>query len=533
MKMLSLVLVSFCVFAMQLFGAVSAKNGSLDEKNILHYEVDGKSLKIDTYKNNVILENDGDLIIKKIHHIKAYRKVYTNNKIHEKIFGDKYEVENKDANIKFNGIKYTKKTINNLIEKSLKKEYGKRYVSHKITNYKEPKFKERTEENKDEPEEEYFYEVAFDINLEFKKKRLLTYKQIIDIFTAKGTPSISIDEEFILENNGKYFLCKSLQEKTTIKDNITKQNKSVEKYEVEILKSYSNKDKDSIFDDLNGDKILIVNKTYNMIYSMAIINKNGQLNKYKLSKIENDKLRDYLKYKDAHPILLDGFNFKDQEIRAKYKVNTSNGVKYLSTTFKTVGKKKNVIAVNLKGSSSILNPSSKSNSTLSHDGYLLDAKTYLFEVKKTLKSDNKTKVQWGQKPKKTMLDVKYINSDGKLSSKKWSKGKKQYYDIAGLWYLISWNNKNNIEEKPFLLMIEDFPIEAKYIKKDYGYLVTIKNKNRYKFYLDKFNRITKVSDLANNITMNLTKDDFTTDTIDKNRLELKKLFVNNDLIEVN
>jgi len=274
-----------------------------------------------------------------------------------------------------------------------------------------------------------------------------------------------------------------------------------------------------------GNYIFIIKIGNNLPYTISLATEKSTLQKFNLSMIKNKKVDKYINDLKSRATTLDGFDFSKEEIRAKYKVDTSNGVKYLNTVYKMSGKRKNIVNVTLIGSSNILNPDKGSDTSLVHAAYLLDAKKYLFEVKKALKDDGSVKLTWGQNPKKSMLQIKYKDSDGKTAKKKISRGKKQFYDIAALWYLIHWNSVNDIEKKPFLLMKEDWPFEAEYIQKDYGYLVTIKNKDSYKFYLDKDKRINKVIDLRNDLEMSLTKNGFITDTIEENIKYLEKLLM--------
>jgi hypothetical protein len=282
-----------------------------------------------------------------------------------------------------------------------------------------------------------------------------------------------------------------------------------------------------------GETIFKISIHNRIPYTIQIVNQQSRLERLNLVYIDNKYVQAYLKATQKYPVELTNFNFKREQIRASYKVNTPNGIKYLATSFKMVGKRKNVVAVKLEGSSFILDPKKDTNMEIVHEGYLLDAKTFQFEVKKVLKQNGTTKLQWKQSPKKSMLTVNYKDNTNQMITKKISKGRKQFYDLAGIWYLMSWNNQNNIDSKAFLLMKQDFPFEAKYIKTNYGYLVQIKSKDRYKFYLDKYSRVNKVEDLQFNLTIQLNDDGFTTNSIDKNRQHLSKQFKSNNLIKVN
>ncbi|MEA2050461.1 MAG: hypothetical protein U9O56_07010 [Campylobacterota bacterium] len=511
MKTLYILIVGM-VLTLDLFGQISVKNGGLDKNNILIYANDNGRLELEvndkikinssniSYLNNIYLQKNNYKKSDEALMLKFFNQPI-NTDIVKKMITDLSD-----------GTEIDEDQLEQ--ELSLKLKKLDNYISHKIKD-----IVEATEDQK------AYYEYELKTKAEFPKYNILSYDQLLAVFVNKETLiPLDLSQKFFLTLNGNYYLCKIDENNKKIKSKITNKSIEVDVYVVSIIKSLDNMKEGTIFS---------IEKHNKLPYSISVLKNKDELEKYDLSLIKNKNLSKYLDMLKNYPTDLVGFDFDKSEIRASYKVKTKNGVKYLKTSFKKVGKRKNVISVSLDGSYMIFDTSKGSNSEVSHKGYLLDAKTYLFQVKKDMKVDGVQKVQWKQSPKKSMISVKYKDSDNKIATQKFSKGKKQYYDFSALWYLISWNNLNNIGEKPFLLINEDFPFEAKYIKKDYGYLVTFRNSDKYKFYLDQYSRVKKVIDIKNGIEMLISSDGFVTDEIESNRAKVSNAFKKYNLIEVN
>ena len=538
MKFLNVWVAIMLMLAVDSLGSVTATSGSLSKDNQLKYFSDSDQIELNVNDGKIVFKTTSKTVLFANNtEIEKQKKVYATKTLLLSFMQE--GVKSSDKVQKYKNIKIDEKLDDDARDKKLqiieqkirvtlakKLDKTKNLVSYEITDVEIP----------DNADENIVVEYEISVKVPFTKYRILTYDELVKVFLAPGTPKIDFDTEFLLKDNNKYFLCKVSKDEDDVEDKINDRDVDVVIYSVEIEEELKNKNSTteikSVFDDMVGDDILVVAKNSKLPYMLSLATKKSQLQKYELRLIINKNVQKYLQELENLPTKLKGFDFSKEEIRASYKVDTSNGVKYLKTTYKMAGKRKNIIHVTLDGSSYILNPKRGSEAKIVHNAYVVDAKTFLFEIKKTLQHDNSTKLVWSQKVKKSMLELKYKDSDGKTVKKKISRGKKQFYDIAALWYLIHWNGVNDIGDKPFLLMKEDFPFEATYVKKEYGYDVHVKTKERFQFYLDEDKRVKRVVDLQNDLEMVLTKNGFVTETIEKNINYLENMFKKYRLKEV-
>jgi len=520
MKQIYKIVLLVVLLGLDLYAVVSAKDGSLNRTNTLYYGSGSSELELNVKSGNIVINNyDDTLVIPPKMNLKRYNGKKAPLKLMKSFI--KQPIQETEEIIEIgNEEGLTKEDITEEIKRRVSQERD--IIRIKLKG--DIKIPEELDEN-------IVVEYIAVRKLPYPKMDLVTYVDILDMFLS-GDIRVSDGDRLMLKNREDYFLIQIKEDNTHILSKLDNESKSISVYDVEIVKAYTKGE--GFFYDKVGDSIfkIAIDTENNLPYQVSFLSQSGDLTTFDLNRIFNNKVKKYLDFKKNHKLALDGFDFSKELIEANYKVNTKDGVSYLVTKFAMTGKRKNIISIYLKGSSSILEPSTNTNTTLEHFGFAIDAKKFIFEVKKKLKVDGQSQVTWVQKPKKSMVSVIFKDSEGQMSKKKWSRGQKQYYDISILWYLISWNNLHNIEQKPFLLMNKDFPIESMYIKKPYGYDVKIKNKLRYKFYLDKFSRISKVEDVANNLVFELTSDGFMTKTIKNNRKQLKNIFESNNLVEV-
>jgi len=512
------------LFISSLMADVTALQGGIDMKNRLHFSSEKGSLDIEVNDNAIqFLTTDENLLIGKgftAENVKAYAG--------KRLFSI-YIKQTKKSFFKTTSYKFTK-NLQKLTSKEIKSELSKaldkrvkrkdNYLSHKILNINIP------DDITDSIDIEYKILYKSDI----KKIRVFTYKQLLSALINYPKPKINIKRNFILQYKKRYFIADISLEKSTNKNSITHKDMKSKLYIVKIVKELKiyKKKLNTLFSNIEDNPILKLAMSNSLPLSLSIMDKNANLIEFHLVSIHNTFTQNYLDEEKKRAVVLNNFDFSQEPVWANFKVDTSNGVEYLKTDYKMVGKRKNIIQVSLNGNSSILNPQSKSMKTLTHNAYIVDIKTFLFEMKKILKENGKTKLKWTQKVKQSMLGLMYKDSDGNMVKKKISRGRKQFYDISGLWYLISWSAKNNITMKSFLFMKEDFPFEAKYSKTSYGYLVSQRGVEIFRFYLDEYNRITKVIDIENDITITLSKNGYINKSINEN---IK--FLDNYLIEHN
>ena len=512
MKSLKIVVTLILLCVSVVYGKITATIGGLNKPNQLIYISQDKLSKI------LFIANGQSIAIKTQNGISCLNNQYIKNpqpalaslELLQQLY--KQQSQSIVDTLTIQDSQYSKDELKDILKDALIQKYNQNYISHKVLGITMP------------DEIDTFASIQYEVKIKapYQQTYIYSYPQLINTLLISGVQNINQDR-FILSINNNYYKAKIDIQNTFVKTNISNQTQPATKYTV-ILQGAKQLPKE-IFK-------LYIDTNSLLPYKFSLITLQGNMKSFVLDQIINNGVAKYDQFVKTHKLQLDGFDFSIEPIRAKYKVQTKNGVRYLSSSFKMVGKRKNVIAVELLGSQYIFDPKKGSDMLLQHKGYLLDAKRFLFEVKKILKVDNQTKIQWKQSPKSTMVQIKYIDKDGKLASQKVSKGAKQYYDISALWYLVSWNKAHNIGEKKFLLMNEEIPFEAVYIPTDYGYLINYRTKDKYKFYLDKYNRVTKVEDIQNNITISLTKDGFVNDTIEQNKQKLKKLMQQYNLKEV-
>ena len=515
-------------FSSVLMANVTALNGGLDRKNTLVFKsansylelkVENSSISLATTDENLIIDESFLLQNKKVN---AGRELFT-----------KYLQQTKKTRLKSTSYEYSS-NLQNLSIREIKSELSKHlemklkqkpnYLSHTITNISVP---EDTMDNID-----ISYKIIYKSNN--KKIRVVTYSQLLSALIKIPKPLINIKKSFILKYKNRYFISEIVLQKDKQEHPITNKDIKTKTYAVKIIEELNvyKKHLYTIFSDIKDKSILEVVMSNKLPISLSIIDKDASLIEFNLYNISNPITAKYMEEEQKRPILLNNFDFSKEPIWANFKVKTADGVKYLKTDYKMVGKRKNIIQVSLDGSSSILNPQSKSTKKLTHSAYIVDIKTFLFEMKKISKLNNKTNLKWTQKVKQSMLSLMYKDSNGEMVKKKISRGRKQFYDISGLWYLISWSATNNISEKSFLFMKQDFPFEAKYSKTTYGYLVTQRGQEKFKFYLDKYNRIIRVIDVDNDIDMVISKNGYINSSINKNITYLDNYLIKHNLKKV-
>jgi len=512
-----------------LMANVTALDGGVDRVNVLEFKSDNTFLKLKIEDESAtLLSTSKNLLIGNRFNLDNSKK-RTGEKLLKIYLKQTKKSFEKTINYKFSKSleKLTDEEIKNRLSKDLSKRLKSKskYLSHQILNIEIPDDREESIEIE--------YKIAYKSTN--KKLDIYTYKQLLSAFLEGAEPEISLKDHFLLKYKKQYFIAEVIQSADKKLNPLTLKEVSIRKYAVKIIEELNVYRKKSVnlFSELKDDSIFEITMYNSLPLTLSVINKEADLVEFDLYSIYNDSVGQYIAQEQKREIILNNFDFSTEPIWADFKVKNSNGIMYLKTAYKMVGKRKNIIQTTLNGSSSILKPQSHTTSIMKHDAYIADIKTFLFELKKTLKVNNKTKLKWTQKVKQSMLGVMYKDSDGVMVKKKISRGRKQFYDVAGMWYLISWSAKNNIDEKAFLLMKEDFPFEAKFIKTDFGYLVSVRGEEQFKFYLDKFHRIIKVEDVVNDVTMVLSRNGYMTQTIKDNIKFLDQYLREHNLKKVN
>jgi len=500
------------LFSSALIANVTALKGGVDRTNKLNFISDENSLQLNVEGNFIeLLTTDSSLIIDKSFTLKN-----TTTQVGKKLF-DIYLKQTSKSHLKSVSYEYSeslqtltsreiKKTLSRYLGKKLKEKSN--YLSHQIIKITVP---EDSTESID-----IDYKISYKPNN--KKIRVFSYKQLLSVLLNSSKPAMNLKQNFIIQYKKRYFIAEMVVTKDSDENPITQNDVRTKHYAVNIIEElhlYKNKI-DNIFSNRGDNSIFELTMSDSLPLSLSILDNDVNLVKFNLVSIENEDTYTYMNEEKKRAVSLNNFDFSEEPIWANFKIKTSHGMQYLKTDYKMVGKRKNIVQVSLNGNSAVLNPQSKSTKKLTHNAYIVDIKTFLFEMKKILKENGKTKLKWTQKVKQSMLGLMYKDSDGKMVKKKISRGRKQFYDIAGLWYLISWSAENNIDMKSFLFMKEDFPFEAQYSRTPYGYLVSQRGVEIFRFYLDEYNRIIKVIDVENDITITLTKKGYINDSIKKN-----------------
>ena len=165
---------------------------------------------------------------------------------------------------------------------------------------------------------------------------------------------------------------------------------------------------------------------------------------YSLQRVYNDYVAKYEKLEKKHPVVVNKFAFKNDQLFLKYAQKNSSGSDVLNINLKYTGKKKNLVLIVAKSPIKIVDPENKSGATTSHIGVLAAAKKRLIELKKVEKVQGRVDSKWVQNYKKGLI---------KLGSTLLSVEGIDYYGWESLWYLASWMHINRLPDRKINLII--------------------------------------------------------------------------------
>jgi len=245
--------------------------------------------------------------------------------------------------------------------------------------------------------------------------------------------------------------------------------------------------------------------------------------KLELTRIINDDVKKYIEMKKTLKTVLDNFDFSKEPIWGTYVVHTEDGEEFLKAIFKMEDKVNKIFSVTLKSKFNILNPLQHSSMKAESIAYLIERDS-LYEIQNMWLLNSEPILKW-------------IIQDGEvimvyLDEKNQQQQVEMYlsklpYDISGLWYLVSYCSKNDINNYKFSFIANNTRFEGimnkissnSYEVKAYSGDVLIYD---YKFFVDKYNRVKEVEDLKNNYDIKIKE--FLSKTIEQNRKVLKEFF---------
>jgi hypothetical protein len=175
-------------------------------------------------------------------------------------------------------------------------------------------------------------------------------------------------------------------------------------------------------------------------------------------KVEDDKLREFLREKSKRAVTVDKFDFAKDKLYLSYVSDTSSSSKRLNITYEM--SKKNIKTV-LESPVSLFDPEDKSSQIEQNIAILRNYKNKeLFEIKKVQLIDNKVDISWLNHPKKKVVVLNYM-TDGVQDKTIFSKSKRQqFYGIEGVFYLATWMDRNNIKSKIFTFINGTLPFDV-------------------------------------------------------------------------
>jgi len=278
----------------------------------------------------------------------------------------------------------------------------------------------------------------------------------------------------------------------------------------------------------NGKNIFEVELFDNVPIKFKIDNKT-----YVLKRIINNNVRKYERLKKELRTELRGFDFFRENIFATYEIKSKNNISYLKVIYKLEDKKNNIFSVTLKAPLNILDFFQSYSSPAKNVSYLFVNNSTLYEWQKILYLNNEPILRWVFEDGE--VGLVYLNDKGE-EVEKHILSSKLPYDIGGVWYLVSFMDKNNINYED-ISYITNTRFEGKINRitsKSYEFKIFSGEVliDDMIFYLDKYSRIEKIYDKKRDITIQL-KGDFLSDEIIKNREFLKHFLTSHNLKEIN
>ena len=298
-----------------------------------------------------------------------------------------------------------------------------------------------------------------------------------------------------------------------------------------------NSDIDNLVIGKKEGKSFIVNCDGDLVFEMKGINSNSMSlpvefdikgKKLELTRIINDDVKKYEQMKKTLKTVLDNFDFFKEPIWGTYVVHTEEGDEFLKAIFKMEDKTNKIFSVTLKSKFNILNPLQHSSMKAETIAYLLKRDS-LYEIQNVWLLNSEPILKWViQDGEVIMVYLDEKNQQQQIEMYL----SKLPYDIAGVWYLVSYCSKNNINSYKFSFMANNTRFEGimnkssnnSYEIKAYSGDVLIYH---YKFFVDRYNRIKEVKDLKNDYDIRLKE--FLNKTIEQNRKTLKEFFYKHHL----
>ena len=313
------------------------------------------------------------------------------------------------------------------------------------------------------------------------------------------------DKEFILKGKKDLYLIKVssyLKERTIFNNPI-----NVTEYKFIIKKNISK------------------NRYINQELLTKDVDKNGAIvaisflgnNIQKLYKIENSDLKKFLQEKQKRKTSLDKLDFSKEKIYATYISENNDVNKRLNVTYSM---RKGFVKIVLQSPVSLFDPQNESDNIEQNVGFLKDFRNDLYEVKKVQIVNGQIEVNWLNLPNKRVVIVDYY-TDGKKDRSILSKSKnQQFYSIEGVFYLVSWMNKNHLNKKIFTFINGYLPFDVTMKKISQNRYAMQKEGNTiYSFDVNNKNIITKITYPAYNISINLESIDSDTTLANKRYLK--------------
>jgi len=241
----------------------------------------------------------------------------------------------------------------------------------------------------------------------------------------------------------------------------------------------------------------------------------------KVVKVEDKYLKKFLHEKATRELKVKKFDFSNQKIYTTYVSSSSDSQKRLKVTYQM--SKKNIKIVT-ESPISLLDPENKSDNIVQNVGFLREFKNDLYELKKLQLVNGKIEVDWLNIPKKNFVLLKF-NNEGNEDKKFLSKSKgQQFYSIEGVIYLVSWMEKNGINQKIFTFINGSLPFDITMKKTSSKTYSMQKSGNTiYKFVLDNRNIVKTI--LYPSYNLKITLESVESDTTIRNREYLKN-FIN-------
>jgi len=313
------------------------------------------------------------------------------------------------------------------------------------------------------------------------------------------------DDLFILRTGTKDLVVKSSSTKKRISTRFYPQGIDVTKYKYKAIYALNEL---NVLGKSGLDYVLSkhTDKSGN-IFSLEVLG-GGKLT---INKVVNNALNTFLLEKAKRVITVEAFNFTKEKIYLSYLSQNKSIQQRMKVTYSMEGKNiKSVVKVPI----SMLDPEKDTNQVVKHIGFFRDLPSRdLFEMQKVELIGGQIELKWLNNPKEKAVLVENKGQKELIYKTK----RQRFYAFEGLLYLISWMQKNAVEEKIITYMNGAMPFDATLRKTGVDRYVMEKSGNTlYKFNTNALGIVSNIQYPAYelNIGLETVSNDTTRENVD-------------------